>query len=256
MCAQDFTDDCFGTTHVVQTDQENVEKNFACLKSAFSGAAAPSNLVAGMWWFDTTTNILKLRNEANNAWQSVWDFANNKPFVTNNVSADFGAVLKDPVAGTPGLRSLGTTSQKACAGNDSRLSNARAPTTHSHGLDTIEHGTVMLPFYNLDSGTPYSETGSNYVIKVSNFRVYIPTSATFIKMAARIKVSGISLTAYVRFTIGGLLSNAAVTSSTSYMWEVGTLDVSGLDGWYDIAISMKLLTGGTAYLQGFSFVWE
>lgn len=37
-----------------------------------------------------------------------------------------GAAPIDPAAGTAGLRTLGTGAQQACAGNDSRLSDARA----------------------------------------------------------------------------------------------------------------------------------
>ena len=125
--SQTFTDDCYAGGHVAATDLTNMEANFAALKSAFSGATTPANTVAGMWWFDTTANILKLRNEANSAWLSVWDFANNKPILANNVSADFAAALKDPAAGTAGLRTLGTTAVKACAGNDARLSDDRNP---------------------------------------------------------------------------------------------------------------------------------
>ncbi len=39
----------------------------------------------------------------------------------------------DAAAGAPSLRSLGTGSQQACAGNDSRLSNSRAPTGSAGG---------------------------------------------------------------------------------------------------------------------------
>lgn len=146
--SQDFTDDCYGSDHVVQTDMANIEKNFAALKSTFSGAAAPSNLVAGMWWFDTTANILKLRNEANNAWQSVWDFANNKPIVTNNVSADFGAALKDPAVDTAGLRTIGTGALQAMAGN--------AAMTPDDGTVT---GIKLLP-YTVGDYVECSNTGS------------------------------------------------------------------------------------------------
>jgi len=31
-----------------------------------------------MWWYDTTANMLKIRNEANNAWLDVYDFANGR----------------------------------------------------------------------------------------------------------------------------------------------------------------------------------
>ncbi len=76
--SQTYTDDCFAGGHVAQTDMTNIEANFAALKSAFSGTSTPSNTVAGMWWFDTTANILKLRNEANSAWLDIYDFANEK----------------------------------------------------------------------------------------------------------------------------------------------------------------------------------
>jgi len=129
MCAQTYVDDCYDSTHTATTDLEAMENNFAALKSAFSGATEPANAVAGMWWFDTTANILKLRNEANNAWQSVWDFANNKPVIANLSNEITGAMIssaiKDAAAATPSLRTLGTGATQACVGNDPRLSNAR-----------------------------------------------------------------------------------------------------------------------------------
>lgn len=33
-----------------------------------SGATAPTTTIAGMWWFDTATKVLKLRNATNDAW--------------------------------------------------------------------------------------------------------------------------------------------------------------------------------------------
>ena len=71
--AQNFTDDCFDANHVGQTDLGNIENNFACLKSNFSGTSAPSNPVAGMLWYDTKNYLLKLRNWANNAWLEIYD---------------------------------------------------------------------------------------------------------------------------------------------------------------------------------------
>lgn len=43
----------------------------AALRSCSSGASAPSPTVAGMFWFDTTTLTLKVRNNANSAWISL-----------------------------------------------------------------------------------------------------------------------------------------------------------------------------------------
>jgi hypothetical protein len=51
--------------------------------------------------------------------------------------------LNDPVAGTPGLRTLGTGPQQAAAGNDARLSDARTPTTHTHTKSQVtDLGTI------------------------------------------------------------------------------------------------------------------
>lgn len=133
--SQKYVDNVYDSTFVVQTTMANIEKNFAALKSAFSGPTAPSDPIAGMWWLDTTTHILKQRNEANNAWLNIWDFANNKPIIANLSNEITGAMIaaavKNPVAGTAGLRTLSTTGTTACAGNDARLSNTRTPTNNS-----------------------------------------------------------------------------------------------------------------------------
>lgn len=53
----------------------------------------------------------------------------------------------DPAAGTAGLRTLGTGATQAAAGTDSRLSDARSPTTHasthaSAGSDPVTPGAI------------------------------------------------------------------------------------------------------------------
>jgi hypothetical protein len=47
--------------------------------------------------------------------------------------AEIAAAIKDAAAGTASLRTLSTTGTTACAGNDSRLSDARAPTGAAGG---------------------------------------------------------------------------------------------------------------------------
>jgi hypothetical protein len=48
-------------------------------------------------------------------------------------TAEVAAPNKDGAAATPSMRTLGTGAPQACAGNDSRLSNARAPTGTAGG---------------------------------------------------------------------------------------------------------------------------
>lgn len=84
--SQTFNDAVPASTRNALEDLTAIRNNFAALKSCFSGATAPPNPVAGMWWYDTTANMLKLRNEANNAWLNVYDFANGRaPLALNCV---------------------------------------------------------------------------------------------------------------------------------------------------------------------------
>jgi hypothetical protein len=50
-----------------RTDLNNA---LQALASNSSGDAEPSTTFANQWWYETDTNTLKLRNEANNAWLS------------------------------------------------------------------------------------------------------------------------------------------------------------------------------------------
>lgn len=116
--SQTYTDDCFSGPHVAQTDMANIENNFAALKSCFSGASAPSNTVAGMWWFDTTTNILKVRNEANSAWLSVYDFANQRAFIDGSkVMADIILTAGIGLSGGGALNASRTINHAAHTGD-------------------------------------------------------------------------------------------------------------------------------------------
>lgn len=143
--SQTYTDDCFATGHIALTDLQNFENNFAALKSSFSGPNAPSNPVAGMYWYDTTAHILKQRNELNTTWLSIWDVANNKPIITNLSNEITGAMIataiKDAAGGTPSLRTLGVAATSACAGNDARLSDVRTPADASVSQSKLKTST-------------------------------------------------------------------------------------------------------------------
>ena len=218
---QTYTDNCFTTTGVVQTQMGQVEENFAALKSAFSGATTPANTVAGMWWFDTTANILKLRNEANSAWLSVWDFANNKPIVTNNISADFGAALKDPAAGTAGLRTLGTTAVKAAAGNDSRFSTIPDDYVTTIKILNGNVTAVKLQVYTAGDYLEASDSGAtnnNTYTKVAE--IYLPRSGTIRTVLSLSNPSGIGHGRIYR-------NGAAVGTDQSHSPYTWTQDISG-----------------------------
>lgn len=64
-------------------------------------------------------------------------------------SADVDAALKDPAAATAGLRTLGTSGTSACAGNDARLSDARAPDINGLTAETaVDRYADYVPVYD------------------------------------------------------------------------------------------------------------
>jgi hypothetical protein len=49
----------------------DINNAFAAIASNNSGATAPATTYANQWWYDTATDTLKIRSEANDAWISV-----------------------------------------------------------------------------------------------------------------------------------------------------------------------------------------
>ncbi|MEW6670236.1 MAG: hypothetical protein AB1427_00950 [Thermodesulfobacteriota bacterium] len=160
--AQNFTDDCFAAGHVGATDLQNMENNFASLKSMFSGAAAPSNPVAGMLWFDTTKKVLKQRNVANSAWIGLMHGdLSQKGWVYRNAAMDGWAVdstVTDRVLALKGGTGLYNVSGGTVAGET--WANLKAHThpgpSHAHGLGTMaaqNHVHTLASGSNFDVGT-------------------------------------------------------------------------------------------------------
>lgn len=56
------------TTAAFRTDLNNA---LSAIVSNNSGTSAPSTTFANQWWYDTTNDILKIRNEADTAWINV-----------------------------------------------------------------------------------------------------------------------------------------------------------------------------------------
>ena len=51
--------------------RSDINNGLQALASNNSGASAPSTTYANMWWYDTSSNLLKIRNEGDSAWLNV-----------------------------------------------------------------------------------------------------------------------------------------------------------------------------------------
>ena len=111
------------------TVRADLNSALQALASMSSGTAAPGTPYAGQWWWDTTNNLIKIRNGANNAWITAFTFdgttlglyaginSNGKAKGTTIPSAgttDLGAADSDfiDVSGTTGITSFGSTTTR------------------------------------------------------------------------------------------------------------------------------------------------
>jgi hypothetical protein len=90
--------------------------------------------------------------------------AHDQAHKTSHEPGGADALTVDAAAATGSLRTLGTGATSACAGNDSRLSDARTPTSHasshqSGGSDAIRLDDVAAPDDNTDLNATTSAHG-------------------------------------------------------------------------------------------------
>ena len=87
--SQAWNDNIYQGNHIIDTDMRNIEKNFSCLKSLFSGSTVPANAdESGMFWYETDSKVQRYRNYTKSAWlcllpldsdQRIWHYRNDAP---------------------------------------------------------------------------------------------------------------------------------------------------------------------------------
>jgi len=150
--SQDYVDNVFVSTEQVQANMAQIEDNFAALKSMFSGASAPSDIVAGMCWFDTTVlKAPKIRNKASDAWLGIMQAdASHKLWVYRNTAPDgwtVDATVTDAVCALKGGAGLYNANGGTTAGSwtqpDCTLDATMIP-AHTHGNSGSHLHSVAL----------------------------------------------------------------------------------------------------------------
>ena len=173
--AQNYTIDVYDATHTAATDLQNIENNFACLKSSHSGASSPSNTEAGMLWADIDSGasnelVLKVRDDGDAAWFGLMHAdAAHIILVYRNVALDgwaLSAAASDRVAAIKGGGTYTTGGANAGSWTISGLTNA-AEAAHTHSINTDltggtwgfnDHGPVFPGGSN--DGSPEHNHGS------------------------------------------------------------------------------------------------
>jgi len=156
--AQNYTPNCFNEDGIGFTDLQNMENNFAALRSSFSGSSSPSNPIAGHPWFDTSRKLLKVRSADNDEWfgimqgdtsQKIWvyrDTAQDGWQIDTSIY-DIALVLKDHGAGAGTYTTAGAT---AGTWSISGLSTS-TDGSHDHDIDNTQTGASGSAEYVLNS---------------------------------------------------------------------------------------------------------
>lgn len=157
-------------THNVLADLDAIRENFAQLRKFESGASEPSNLVAGMFWLDTSTSpyVLKQRNAANTAWMTLWTF-DNLP-------------IKHPSSGEQGdiLYHNGSSYERLPHGNSGELlktqghgANPAWSTVSAASFPTATAGNYLEGFHEGGGGgyDSYTKIGEVYIARSGTYRI-------------------------------------------------------------------------------------
>ena len=130
---------------------------FSAIATNSSGASAPSTTYANQWWYDTTNNLLKIRNEADTAWITVGELDQTsgvwKPYVNGKQIADFldeDDMASDSATAVPSQQSVkayvdGVIDNKIVV-REQQSSGVGGNTVGAawtkYSLNTVQHNTI------------------------------------------------------------------------------------------------------------------
>lgn len=187
---QDFTEDCFAGGHVAETDLTNLEKNFICLRTLFSGLGAPASMAACHPWFDATKHIFKVRADDDSAWLGLMHGnVNSKMWIYRN-DAKAGWTIDDAVADKVLALKGGAAAYNVAGGNTAgtwqQPNHTHTGPSHEHPLPIGEIAAATAACYKSTqtSGTFTSDKGVAVASPLSQ------TRPALVSMAAGTGVTG------------------------------------------------------------------
>lgn len=156
-----------------------------------SGASAPSTTYANQWWYDTTNDLLKIRNEADTAWITVGTLNQTtgefETAATNSVKDDEDKNLTAGYTATAdddGTKSSGTYTPAPAGGNIKTIVNGgsftlAAPTATGDYTIIIQMtnnasaGSVTISGFTKQTGDSLTTTDGDdfflFITKINGF---------------------------------------------------------------------------------------
>lgn len=109
------------------TVREDVNNALSAIASNNAGASAPSTTYPDMWWMDTSTNILKQRTHANDAWTNV----------ASKSGSNWIPYRNGTLVGTASTLTTSTDGTLA-ANSDSNVATQKAVKTYADAISTAK----------------------------------------------------------------------------------------------------------------------
>lgn len=257
--SQLWTEDCFASGHVGQTDLANMEKNFICLRTLFSGLAQPASMAACHPWFDTAKHVLKVRDDGDSTWygllhgdtnQKLWVYRNTAMAgwkVDAGVSDRVLALKK--VGGTyaTGGATAGTWTQPnhlhtgpshthtGPSHSHTGPSHSHTGPSHSHGVGTYKgpshshaRGTYAGPSHTHGAGSIHARVAPNTIASDLWFESVTGVSSwSFNKEAHCVSVGSTSGNSTLGIQCGGTSGTGGTGAVTGTSAASGTAAVTG-----------------------------
>ena len=211
-----------GTGLAVRTDLNNA---LLAIVSKNSSATAPSTTYAYMWWADTTTGLLKIRNAANSAWITVGTLATAYLGAMPTTGGTFSAAID--FSNTDYMKiPVGTTAQRPA-------SPASGHIRYNTDLKTFEIYQESV-WINLGDKEPFAAKTTTYSVLLSDSVLTADTTSAAFTMTVPTAV-GI---AGKKFTFKKINStaNALTIATTSSQTIDGATTFELMNQWSSVTI--------------------
>lgn len=111
-----------------------------------SGATAPSTTIANMWWFDTSTNILKQRDNSNTSWINVAkkDGSGWTPYRQGTLIGDAATLTKDTDTSLTANSDSNAATQKAVKAYADAIASAKLSKATSGEISAMTEKTALV----------------------------------------------------------------------------------------------------------------
>ena len=247
-----YNEETYSGSTVAAVNLQQIEDNWAYLRTNFAGASSPANPNPGQLWADTGNDLLKIRDDDNAAWLAMFNF-------------DTGKIADDAVvaARIDSLTATIAEINKACDGISATAAEintccdgSTAKNDHIHDVSLAQNNEVIMSS-GLKGGTG-GATGWHDLRDGTwsgKYYIYVPSDAQYMRCKAYAKHTYYG-PCYLRLVVGGT-NGTQQTLSDAYSWEDSRADVSSLNGWYEVHLEGYCsYINNEIYVDVFSLYWS